>query len=178
MSSFTLIYVSIYDIILLGDKMNLKEYRISLGITIQEAANSTGVALRTYIRYEHDDNYGNQLKRTSIINLLKEKYEITEEKGLLTLDRIKDNVSNTLSKYDGKVDFCYLFGSYAKGYAKDNSDVDLCISTTLTGLKFVGLIEELRQTLHKKVDLIRLSDLKDNLELLNEIMKDGLKIYG
>lgn len=55
--------------------------------------------------------------------------------------------------------------------------MDLCISTTLTGLSFVGLIEELREALHKKVDLIRLSDLKDNIKLINEIMKDGIRIY-
>ena len=47
--------------------MNLKEYRISLGITIKEASNATGVALRTYNRYEHDDNYGDPLKRASIL---------------------------------------------------------------------------------------------------------------
>lgn len=158
--------------------MNLKEYRTSLGITIQEAANATGVALRTYNRYEHDDNYGDPLKRISILNILKEKYEVTEEKGLLTIELIKDNVSKILSNYNEKIDFCYLFGSYSKGYAKENSDIDLCVSTTLTGLNFVGLIEELRQSLHKKIDLIRLSDLKDNIELLNEIMKDGIKIYG
>ena len=73
---------------------------------------------------------------------------------------------------------CALFGSYAKGYAGDESDVDLCVCTSLTGLAFVGLIEELRLALHKKVDLLRLSDISDNLDLLKEIMKDGIKIYG
>lgn len=156
--------------------MELKEYRKSLNITIQEAAKATGVALRTYNRYESDEGYGDSLKRLSIINLLKEKYEITEDKGILNIDFIKEKVSELLSKYDESIEFCYLFGSYAKGYVKDNSDVDLCISTSLTGLRFIGLIEELRTALHKKVDLIRLSDLKENVELLNEIMKDGLKI--
>ena len=56
--------------------------------------------------------------------------------------------------------------------------MDLCISTSLTGLRFVGLIEELRVSLNKKVDLLRLSDMKNNIELLNDIMKDGIKIYG
>ncbi|MDD7736210.1 MAG: nucleotidyltransferase domain-containing protein [Bacilli bacterium] len=158
--------------------MNLKEYRISLGITIKEASNATGVALRTYNRYEHDDNYGDPLKRASILSILKEKYEVTEEKGLLTIELIKEHVTDILNKYKEKIDFCYLFGSYSKGYAKENSDVDLCVSTTLTGLNFIGLIEELRQSLRKRIDLIRLSDLKNNIELLNEIMKDGIKIYG
>ena len=76
------------------------------------------------------------------------------------------------------VDFCYLFGSYAKGYAKEDSDVDLCVSTSLTGFGFIGLHNRLSEVLHKKVDLIRVDTLKDNIELLNEIMKDGIRIYG
>ena len=71
-----------------------------------------------------------------------------------------------------------MFGSYSKGYAKDNSDIDLCISTSLTGVAFVGLIEELREALNKRIDLLRTNDLKDNIELVEEIMKSGIKIYG
>ena len=67
---------------------------------------------------------------------------------------------------------------YAKGYAEGKSDVDLCLSTSITGLRFVGLIERLRTSLHKKVDLLRIDDLKGNVELLKEIFKDGMKIYG
>ena len=81
-------------------------------------------------------------------------------------------------KYKDMVEFCYLFGSYAKGYAKETSDVDLCVSTSLSGLKYVGLAESLRIVLNKKVDLIRLSDLSNNVGLVSEIMKDGIKIYG
>ena len=83
-----------------------------------------------------------------------------------------------LSAYKEEVVFCYLFGSYAKGYATDTSDIDLCVSTSLTGLAFVGLIEELRKVLNKKIDLLRLSDLTNNEVLIQEIMKDGIKIYG
>lgn len=74
--------------------------------------------------------------------------------------------------------FCYLFGSYAKGYAKENSDINLCIATNLSGLKFVGLSGELRESLNKNIDLLRLLDIQNNIDLLNEIMKDGIKIYG
>lgn len=158
--------------------MVLKEFRKKIGITLKEAAGVCNVPLRTYTRYENDNNYGNDLKRNQMLLSLKERYEITEEKGLLTIEVIKEEVSKVFSKYDDKIIFCYLFGSYAKGYAKEDSDVDLCISTKLSGLSFVGLIEELRCALNKKVDLLRLSDLKDNEELLNEIMKEGIKIYG
>ena len=159
--------------------MELKEKRIGYNISQQKAADIVGIPLRTYVRYEDDDNYGNSLKRKAIINAIDEYCEITEDKGILSLEQIKTIVGDLFdSEYKGEIEFCYLFGSYAKGYAKDKSDVDLCVSTTLSGLNFVGLIERLRNVLHKRIDLIRLNNLKENVELISEIMKGGIKIYG
>ncbi len=159
--------------------MTLLETRKRYNISQAEAAKLLGISLRTYIRYEQDDIYGSKLKRQSMINIINDKYEITEEKGLLSVEFIKKELSALLnSRYSGEVEFCYLFGSYAKGYATEKSDVDLCVSTPLKGLDFVGLSEDIRSLLHKKIDLIRFDTLKDNLELINEIMKDGIKIYG
>ena len=159
--------------------MNLKEIRNEFGLSQQQAADIVGIPLRTYVRYESDDMYGDQLKRQMIINTIINKCEITETKGMLNINTIKRIVSNLLeTEFKEEVYFCYLFGSYAKGYAKENSDVDLCVSTSLTGFKFAGLSEKLHTVLHKNIDLIKLDTLKDNYELLNEIMKDGIKIYG
>lgn len=165
-------------ILVLVMTMELKDYRTQVGITIKEASLISGVPVRTYIRYENDNSYGNVLKRKQILSILREKFDITEDNGILSIDRIKECVEEVFSSYKEQISFCYLFGSYAKGYASDSSDVDLCVSTSLTGLSYVGLIEELRQKLCKKIDLIRLNDLIDNFELLSEIMKDGVKIYG
>ena len=74
------------------------------------------------------------------------------------------------------VNFCYLFGSYAK--AKPTSDVDLLISANVKGLKFYGLVEEIRLKLNKKVDVLDINQLNNNIELTEEILKDGIKIYG
>ena len=159
--------------------MSLKETRESFGISQAVAASTVGMPLRTYVRYENDENYGNGLKRQSIVAALNDAYKITETKGLYTIEQIKTKIAMVINdKYKGTVEFCYLFGSYAKGYAKESSDVDLCVSTSLSGLKYVGLAESLRIALNKKVDLIRLSDLSNNVGLVNEIMKDGIKIYG
>lgn len=84
--------------------------------------------------------------------------------------------SKILEKYD--VSFCYLFGSYAKEKATPTSDVDLLISTNVKGLKFYGLVEEIRIALRKRVDVLDINQLKDNIELTEEIFKDGIKIYG
>ena len=158
--------------------MSLKETRNNYQISQLEASTIVGVPLRTYLRYEKDEHYGNQLKRQMMINILIKTCEITEEKGILTIKQIKEILSTLFeSAYKGKVEYCYLFGSYAKGYAKDSSDVDLFISSSLKGLDYVGLIEACRRALKKRVDLIRPEELNNNIQLLNEIMKDGIKIY-
>jgi predicted nucleotidyltransferase len=113
-----------------------------------------------------------------MIELILKACEITEDKGILTIKQIQEILTTLFdSAYKGKVEYCYLFGSYAQGYAKDNSDVDLFICSSLKGLDLVGLIEACRRTLNKKVDLIRPEEINNNIPLLNEIMKDGIKIY-
>lgn len=157
--------------------MTLKELRKEYKLSQSQAANILGVPERTYRRYESNNDYGSKIKRKAFMDGLNELCEITEEKGMLTIDQIKEKVSVLFDKeYKNQIDYCYLFGSYAKGSANEKSDVDLYVSSSLTGLRFVGLIERLRQTLHKKADVIRSSEL--NLELANEIMKGGIKIYG
>lgn len=158
--------------------MKIKELRKKIGITAKEASNAINIPLRTYVRYENDDNYGDFFKRKKIYESLEEKYQINENKGILSIEKIKECLAKVFSKYKDDISFCYLFGSYAKGYAKENSDIDLLISTNLKGMQFVGIAEELRNVLNKKIDLIRLIDLTNNTDLINEIMKDGIKIYG
>ena len=159
--------------------MTLLETRKQYNVSQLEAANVLNIPLRTYARYERDDGYGSDLKRQIMIKIINDKYEITEEKGLLTIDQIKNELTKLFNnQYKGKVKFCYLFGSYAKGYATEKSDIDLCVASSLTGLDFIGLIEDIRQLLHKKIDLIRFDTLTGNLELITEILKDGIKIYG
>lgn len=155
--------------------MTLKELRMSKKITQVQAASIVGISLRSYKQYENDENKKNTIKYTYIFNELEKIGYVDEEHGILSIDSIKEIVSNVLSSFD--VDYCYLFGSYAKNRAGENSDVDLLISTKITGMAFFGLAEELREALHKRIDLLNIEQLNNNQELLNEILKDGIKIY-
>ena len=56
--------------------------------------------------------------------------------------------------------------------------MDLLISANVKGLKFYGLVKEIHLKLNKKVDVLDINQLNDNIELTEEILKDGIKIYG
>ena len=155
---------------------DLKSIRLEKELTQQQAAGIVGVSLRSYKSYENDLDKRGNLKYNYIYEKLSQINPIDEEHGIVDLEYISRKCSEIFDKY--KINFCYLFGSYAKGKAKDDSDVDLLISTEIKGLKFFGLVEELRNSLQKKVDVIEVAGLKDNVELLEEILKDGIKIYG
>lgn len=120
-------------------------------------------------------NKQDSMKYYYMIQKLEQYGLIDETHGILTIKEITDICSSIISTLD--VQYCYLFGSYAKGSASETSDIDLLISTSITGMKFYDLVESLREGLKKKVDLLTLDQLNDNPELLNEILKDGIKIY-
>ncbi len=154
----------------------LKDLRVEKKLTQQEVADLIGISLRSYKSYENDDAKCNTIKYKYIMEQLTKINFIDEENGVLTIEDIRRKCAKVLEQYD--VNFCYLFGSYAKGKETPSSDVDLLISSNVRGLKFYGLVEELRVSLQKKVDVLDIKQLKDNLELTEEILKDGIKIYG
>ena len=58
---------------------------------------------------------------------------------------------------DKPVKKIYLFGSYARGEADENSDVDLLIDWDYTqhiGLNYVYWKDEIKELLNKKVDFV------------------------
>ena len=154
----------------------LKNLRIEKKLTQQEVADLVGISLRSYKTYENDEKKRDTIKYKYIIEQLTKINFIDEEHGLLTIEGITKKCAEVLERYDVK--FCYLFGSYAKGQETPTSDIDLLIATDIKGLRFYGLVEELRIALQKKVDVLDMNQLKNNLELTEEIFKDGLKIYG
>ncbi len=156
--------------------MKLKDIRLSKGLTQDQAAKYLGISRRTYIKYENNETYVSEIKYKFLCQSLEGFGFIDEEHGILTMDQIKTTCEEVFKEYG--VEYGYLFGSYAKGKAKETSDVDLLVSVSMDGLKFFGLIESLREGLKKKVDVLGLGQLNNNTELVKEILKDGIKIYG
>ena len=92
-----------------------------------------------------------------------------------TIDTIKSALQPVFVKHSVKK--AILFGSYVKGSANSNSDVDLLLDSGLRGLKFVGLIEDVRTALNKEVDVFDETHIIPNSRIFSEISKDGVVIY-
>ena len=129
----------------------LKELRLQKKLTQKEVADAIGVSLRSYVSYENDEKKENSPKYRLFLHELSQMNRLDESHGLLDIDTIK---------------------------ATEESDVDLLVSTTASGLQFYELTETLREELHKKVDLLDTKQLIDNEGLVNEVLKEGIKIYG
>ena len=154
---------------------NLLETRKKYNITQNEAADTLGISLRTYQRYEKN-LFPSSKKVENLIKLINDSYRIDESKGILTIDQIKRIIMPILK--NNHISKCYLFGSYARNEAREDSDVDLLLDTDLTGLDFFALVEDLRSALHKKVDVLRLKDISNDNPISLTILKEGVLLYG
>jgi predicted nucleotidyltransferase len=155
--------------------MYLKELRKTKRLTQVEAASIAGVSVESYKNHELGRSRGDSPLGRMIFDKLSAYEPYGFEKGILPLDLIKQTLSDVLGSKP--VDFAYLFGSYAKGEADAKSDVDIMVSGAITGLEFFSLGGELERALHKNVDIIRLSDVGANQDLIREIMATGIRIY-
>ena len=81
---------------------------------------------------------------------------------IYTVEEIKRRVAPVADKYH--LAAVYLFGSYARKEATENSDVDLMVDrsgSTIRGMFDMGaLYEDLRQSVGKEIDLITTQTLE------------------
>lgn len=95
--------------------------------------------------------------------------------SMLNLEEIKC-VANELGNSYG-ADRIYLFGSYARGDANDDSDIDLRIDKgKIIGLiSLAGLKLDLEDRLGKKVDLLTSDSL--DIKFLDSIKNEEVLLY-
>ncbi len=89
------------------------------------------------------------------------------------LKKIKSKIIEILKK--NKIKKAGIFGSYARGDQKKDSDIDILIEPTKDmGFKFAGLEIKLSEKLNKKVDLVSYNSL--NPFLKKKILNQEIKI--
>ncbi|MBS3100175.1 nucleotidyltransferase domain-containing protein [Candidatus Pacearchaeota archaeon] len=99
--------------------------------------------------------------------------QLTVRKELKGLKKIKPKIIEILKK--NKIKKAGIFGSYAEGKEKKNSDVDILIQPTKNmGFKFAGLEIELSEKLGRKVDLVSYNGLSPYLK--NRILKQEVRL--
>ncbi len=74
------------------------------------------------------------------------------------------------------ISYCALFGSYARGEADENSDIDLLVRFSKPkGFDWVDAALEIEDTLGKKVDLVTEKGLNPHIK--DNVLKDLQVIY-
>jgi len=87
---------------------------------------------------------------------------------------LKEHKDDFMQKY--QISKLALFGSYSRNENRDDSDVDIAIETPLSDyFKLYDFKEELENSFHTKVDIVRLRD-KMNMALRRRIEKDGIYV--
>ena len=81
---------------------------------------------------------------------------------IYTLEELRQRVKPIAEKYDLRA--VYLFGSYARNEATEQSDVDIMIDRTGSKIKGMfemgGLYEDLCASIHKEIDLVTTQTLE------------------
>ena len=99
----------------------------------------------------------------------------SQDQAISILGEVYDSCSRS---FDKKINDAYLYGSYARGEAEIDSDVDFLV---YGGEKFkptmiFALAEELREVLERKVDVFEIHEINPNSEFYSTIMKERLLV--
>ena len=122
-------------------------------------------------------------EKTSIIEFLdqvenKNQYLVSlveDDLNVYSLKQLKALIKPIFQKYE--INEIYLFGSYARGEATKDSDVDIyCSKGNVRSLIDQGrLIDELKTALNKEVDIVfDTSEMNDYFK--KQIMEDMIKL--
>jgi predicted nucleotidyltransferase len=103
-----------------------------------------------------------------------------------TVEQLKKLITPVALKYS--IPTVYLFGSYARGDATEESDVDILVDKTGTDLiglfAMGGLYNDLSEAVGKPIDLVTTSALEQECTkertpwLVENLKNERMKIYG
>ena len=103
-----------------------------------------------------------------------------------TISEIKEKIVPIAKKYN--LSAVYLFGSYARGNADEDSDIDLLIDTTgscvSTLFELGSLYADLEDVFLKEIDIVTVNSLrqkahtKSETQFREDVVRERLPVYG
>jgi predicted nucleotidyltransferase len=102
-----------------------------------------------------------------------------------TIEELEQKIKPIAQKYD--IPAVYIFGSYARGEATDESDIDVLIQrrgSKIIGIMIGALYEDLCESLGKKLDLVTTETLEQECTkertpwFVDSLLKERRLIYA
>ena len=103
-----------------------------------------------------------------------------------SIDKIRERIAPVAVKYGLKA--VYLFGSYARGSATADSDVDLLVDLSGSGVKSLlqlsAVLSDLEAALEKRVDLVTTRSLEQPARMPSElhfrenVRRERIEVYA
>ena len=102
-----------------------------------------------------------------------------------TLDEIREIIKPIAVRYRLKA--VYVFGSYARGEAQEDSDVDLLVDSTgsgMVGLAYGGLYCDFEEALGKSIDMVTVRSLEQpafcesDIQFRETIQQERREVYA
>ena len=104
---------------------------------------------------------------------------------IYTIEQIRDAVTPIAKKY--QIPAVYLFGSYARGTASEESDLDFLIEmpgVKLRGIQWGGLYNDFDEAFEKSVDLVTVRAMQQETDRVSQIHfrenvnREKVMVYG
>lgn len=94
----------------------------------------------------------------------------------LSRTEVEMSIKTLLFKYNAE--YAILFGSYARGDATEESDIDVIVigGANFRAKDIFAFGEELRQLTQKSVDAFEIREVDQNTEFYHNILKEGVRI--
>lgn len=102
---------------------------------------------------------------------------------IYSLEEIKEKIIPVAIKH--QISEIYLFGSYARQEADEDSDIDFMVTvdgSDVDGIGFFGLFDELESLFHKKIDIVTKENMSEGKNFLSkkiyeQILREGVLLY-
>lgn len=160
-------------------KNSIQALRENLGLTQTTLANRLNIPVKTIRNWEQQlrepSSYMTELVIDAMLRKQLDQHLVDDTNYIPSFLTIKEKVKSVVSHYN--IDKVYLYGSYAKGNQTHLSDIDLYMVSDIDDLTYLGLLEDLRNSVNKRVDVLSNKTIKKDSPIEKEVERTGILLY-